>query len=267
MRMLLVVAHPDDEILGAGIWLRRHAEFETHLLHITDGSPRDLQDARAAGFHTRRAYALARKRELIQALGMLSIPRGNCHGCDYVDKEAYLNLPAVSRQIDRWIETLRPSLVISHAYEGGHPDHDAVAFAVAMARRRGRHFQHLEFPLYHGGPNGEMIAGEFLTESQVEQLLELSPAERRLKSQMLDCFRTQAHVIRQFPVSRERFRDSPHYDFSQAPHPGPLLYERWGWGILGSEWRTKAREAEDYFFRGDLLRNRMPCSSQLADHS
>jgi LmbE family N-acetylglucosaminyl deacetylase len=250
--LLVVVAHPDDEILGAGIWLRRHAEYGRHILYVTDGSPRDMQDARAAGFATRRSYAAARRSELREALEMVSIPRRNCHRCDYPDKESYLHLPALIERVDRLVEVLRPSVVLSHAYEGGHPDHDAAAFAVAMVRRAmlrrfGRSFRHLEFPLYHAGANGEMVANEFLVgDSQAEEVVELSPAERDLKNHMLECFRTQVQMLRQFSRDRERFRESPQHDFSMPPHPGPLLYESWGWGISGSVWRAKAREAEAY---------------------
>ena len=166
--LLVVVAHPDDEILGAGIWLHRHVEYDRHILYLTDGSPRDMQDARAAGFATRRSYAAARRRELRDALEMVSIPRRNCYRCDYPDKEAYLHLPALIERVDRLIEVLRPSVVLSHAYEGGHPDHDAAAFAdchgaQGHATQIGRSFRHLEFPLYHAGANGEMVANEFLT--------------------------------------------------------------------------------------------------------
>jgi LmbE family N-acetylglucosaminyl deacetylase len=44
---LLVAAHPDDEILGAGIWLSRRPAESVHILHVTDGSPVDMHEAGA----------------------------------------------------------------------------------------------------------------------------------------------------------------------------------------------------------------------------
>ncbi len=47
----------------------------------------------------------------------------------------------------------RADAVLTHAYEGGHPDHDAVAFAAhAAARRAGRPV--FEMPFYHAAPEG-----------------------------------------------------------------------------------------------------------------
>jgi LmbE family N-acetylglucosaminyl deacetylase len=247
--VLIVAAHPDDEILGAGIWLHRHPAFDRYVVHLTDGSPRDMQDARAAGMSSRLAYAATRRRELKDALAIAGVPAGNCYRCDFTDKEAYLHLPELVAKLDSLIEELRPSIVISPAYEGGHPDHDAAAFTVATIRRFGRPFRHFEFSLYHAGERGEMVTGEFLPTDppQEEEVLALSPVEHKIKSRMLHCFRTQGHVLRQFRVDYERFRESPAYDFSQPPHSGPLLYERWGWGISGLAWRQKAIEAESAF--------------------
>jgi hypothetical protein len=63
------------------------------------------------------------------------------------------------------------------------------------------------------------------------------------KRQMIAVFRTQRHMLEQFPVTDERFRDAPCYDFTRPPHPGMLLYERWGWGISGADWRLRAGQA------------------------
>jgi hypothetical protein len=60
---------------------------------------------------------------------------------------------------------------------------------------------------------------------------------------MLDCFRTQQQILSHFRLDYERFRNAPAYDFGEAPHSGPLLYELWGWGISGSQWRSEAARA------------------------
>jgi LmbE family N-acetylglucosaminyl deacetylase len=241
---LVVAAHPDDEILGAGIRLSRRPQGRVHILHVTDGSPQDMHEARALGIRTRQEYASIRRKELLEATGMLKIPAGNCLQFPLRDKEAYLNLPALVVYLELVIRTLQPALVLASAYEGGHPDHDAVAFAVSVVAKRTNSFEHWEFPLYHSGANGEMVTGRFIgDESDSDEVVIFSAEERALKRRLLVCFRTQAEILSNFTLERECFRRAPRYDFSEPPHAGPLLYERWGWGISGTVWREFAAEA------------------------
>jgi len=241
-RCLIVAPHPDDETLGAGIWIERNRSCDIAILHLTDGSPRDPADARAAGFPSRGAYAEARRKELDEALRLAGVSPQLIR-FDYVDKESDLHLPELIQRLADLIVELRPSLVLSPAYEGGHPDHDSAALAVAAARRFTPAFRHREFPLYHAGPSGDLVTGEFLPcDKAYAETYVLSGAEQAKKRAILAQFVSQRQILSQFTLLHESFRDAPAYDFGRPPHEGPLLYERWNFA-RGEDWRSRARQA------------------------
>src|SRR5436305_10827716 len=65
-RIMIVVAHPDDETIGMGAQLCRFRD--ALLVQVTDGAPRDGRDATAHGYATIPDYAAARRVELAAAL-------------------------------------------------------------------------------------------------------------------------------------------------------------------------------------------------------
>jgi N-acetylglucosamine malate deacetylase 2 len=267
-RVMIVAAHPDDETLGLGAQLCR---FDDALLvHATDGAPRDGDDARRYGFATSADYAAARRRELAGALsaGAADHLRTRCLGLP--DNAATFDLAGLTREIDHLLRNENPRAVWTHAYEGGHPDHDAVAFAVHAACRL---FEEapgiIEFPLYHRA-SGRFVTGQFVNtagprrrpgyiDPPAEQLTNgsrpspgpqewmfaLAESEIERKRAMLDAFATQRWLFEPFDLAIERFRLAPEYDFSAPPHPGELHYETLGWGIAGSDWRRAAAAALD----------------------
>lgn len=244
--IILIAAHPDDETIGAGGLLLRLGE--PTLLHLTDGAPRDRRDAAAAGFQTREGYAAARRRELIEAAALAQIPSERCIEIGLVDQEASFHLDRLTCRLADWIAEMRPDLILTHPYEGGHPDHDAAAFAVHAARellKKGGWPSPLvaEFTSYHA-ENGELAVGAFLPMEEVQEtIVLLSEAERDLKRRMFACFATQRPLLIAFPIEAERFRPAPAYDFTRSPHPGRLHYEQYEWGVTGERWRELARAA------------------------
>lgn len=248
-RVLLAVAHPDDETIGAGILLSHTPD--AWVLHATDGVPGNAGFI-ARGFSgTPEEYAAARRRELEAALALAGIgpERLRCLGAR--DQETVFEIPRLTRELATAFREIAPEIVLTHAYEGGHPDHDAVAFAVHAAadllRGEGAEPPEIwEMPLYHAEPgeNRERrtVVGEFLPAPGLEEIrITLTQEERERKRRMLGCFETQSQTLRAFlPPRDERFRPAPRYDFSKPPHAGRLQYEIWGFGMTGERWREVA---------------------------
>ena len=244
MRVLVVAAHPDDETIGLGGQFPRLCDLI--LWHVTDGAPRNGRDAATQGFATRGAYAEARRRELAAALRLAGRDPSCARSLGIPDQEAAYHLPEIAHGVAQAIRSTRPAVVVTHPYEGGHPDHDATAFGVHAAlhllRRVGEATPPLlEMTSYHAGPQG-IAVGRFLpAEGCMPTLLPLSDEAREHKRRMLACFATQQAMLRYFPATEvEPLRVAPAYDFCVPPHPGTLFYEGFDWGMTGAHFRALA---------------------------
>jgi LmbE family N-acetylglucosaminyl deacetylase len=245
-RVAFIVAHPDDEVIGAGGALLPRFPSCT-IVHVTDGAPADQRDARNAGFRTRREYTAARRREAAEALALAHVSIEQIVELDIVDQQASYAVADLARDLARLLRGMRPHVVFTHAYEGGHPDHDATALAVHAARQLlipdGAAPALLEMTSYHAR-DGQFVCLEFVPHARFPSTtFELNEDECELKHRMFQCFRTQRDVLRAFPIGVERFRRAPRYDFTRAPHQGKLHYEQFDWGMNGEQWRILAHEA------------------------
>lgn len=246
LKVLVVVAHPDDEAIGAGALLRHY--HDAVVLHVTDGGGRDDLSARQRGFATRKDYARARRNEVIEALRLIGMNEDRIRSIGIEDGRAARQLVDVCRSLMDVFDEMKPDVVLTHPYEGGHTDHDATAFAVHLAcgvlRREGAPAPLvLELASYHMR-NGQRVRGDFLPNWRTPmRAVHLSPEGKMLKASMFDRFTSQQECLREFPIDIERFRVAPRYVFTEPPHAGTLLYEHHGVAITGVEWRAQAEKA------------------------
>ena len=242
---LVVVAHPDDEIISAGVSLKHMPRVG--IICVTDGAPRRGPYAQAAGFDNWPDYVTARRNEATQALALLDREISPLHNLGVADQEATLELVDITRNL---VHQFRSgfSHVITHAYEGGHPDHDAIAFCVHAAcvllAKEVPPPTIIEAPLYNA-PHGEYIRCQFLPNDDAGASLSfnLTPAERDLKRRMFDCHKTQKEVLAPFELDEEQFRVAPRYHFSLPPHAGEVGFNKFNWPVTGEVWRTHAWRA------------------------
>ena len=234
-RILLVVAHFDDETIGCGA--RLHLLGQLTIVYVTDGSPTSLYDAHRLGFSDRESYAAVRRSELAAALATAEVDPELIE-LGIPDQDAAFYLPELIARLRQIVRDLRPDLVITHPYEGGHPDHDACAFAVRSA------FQGplLEFAGYHL-LNSQLITGEFLPSANEIHTFGLPSEEQVRKRRMINCFASQRQTLAPFRTEYERFRCAPKYEFTFRPHSGPLNYERFGWRVNGDIFTKQVRKA------------------------
>ena len=241
----VVVAHPDDEVVGAGSRLPRLAS--ARFVYVTDGAPRDGRDAATHGLSLDE-YRHARQRERDEALHLCGIDADRVVEFGYVDQEAALALVAGTRRLALAFAEWGIEAVLTHPYEGGHPDHEAAAFmvhaAAALRRARGEPRPDIvEMTSYYRGDDG-LLTGRFLPGDGGEATVDLTPADLSLRRALLDVHATQRRTLSIFQgVTEEGWRPAPAYDFRRRPHVGPLWYEHLGWAIDGTRFCALASKA------------------------
>jgi LmbE family N-acetylglucosaminyl deacetylase len=235
----VVVAHPDDETISCGATLKRL--FGARVISVTNGAP-----AGPAACGATHACATARWRELLAALELAGHKPIDATGLAVSDRQAAEHLVVITRRLAHLFTAGGTAIALTHAYEGGHADHDSTAFAVHQAaglcRREGQDVTVIEMPFYHAGENGKATQSFVAGESAEAITLSLSPESRELKERMIACFKSRAAVLTGFDTDAEKFRLAPSYDFEALPNDGRVLYDSQG-TQLASRWPALVADA------------------------
>lgn len=246
MRCSVIIAHPADEVVGAGCLISKLVDVT--ILHITDGAPCDMHDAAAAGFENRSDYAEARRVECLAALSLAHVPEDRVVDFAITDHCAAQCLLRLTKEISKFLQQSEADIVVTHPYEGGHPDHDATAFAIHAAlrliKKNGFRPPAVFEMALHPSKDFKAKLPEFLPGGERETTtLLLDERAQQLKQRMFACFETQRESLEVSPVGPEKFRQPLVYDFSAPPQDGKLHYENFEWAPSSREWQSLACKA------------------------
>jgi N-acetylglucosamine malate deacetylase 2 len=209
----LLVAHPDDESIGAGLLLQRlrHA----YIVFCADGPSWWPPDWLIYGLPHKRAQL--RNQEAHRAIGITG--KNHCiQFLGYPDGWLITHLEDAYRALADLLRAWQPQHVVTHAFEGGHEDHDACSF-LASQLSKVFDFQVWEMPLYYrDASTGAIIRQTFTSDDpDSEIIIPVSESELKVKRAMLSAHKSQRAIVAGFDPAIERFRPQPVYDYSRVP--------------------------------------------------
>lgn len=232
-KTLIVVAHPDDEVIAFGAVMQRMQDAV--VVFTTDGAPRD--DYFWKDYGSREAYAQVRREEARSALNVVGarpifladlVPGG------LVDQELFRALPEALQGLEKVMVDERPDAVLTLAYEGGHPDHDSACF-ISSTCAQSLGLPVWESPLYFRDENGAGVTQKFIKHNGHEIVTEVEGEALAKKIEMFHTYVSQKLVLDGFRPELEKFRPMAQYDFTRRPAPWKLNYEIWQWKMSGEE--------------------------------
>jgi len=204
-RVLLFVAHPDDETIACSGLLQRAAS--SLVVFAVDGAPAYYGFERKFGslrnYSEKRFCEASRVLSHIPGCALRRLAQPD--GTPFMDQHLFQEMPPALASLHQIVDQFSPDLLVSHAFEGGHIDHDA-CHILAKRTAQALTLPALEFPLYWKSDHGRDIFQKFRGSHREEIILHLTTEETRRKQKMLEEYRTQRALLSVFQPETERFR-------------------------------------------------------------
>ena len=228
-RILILVPHPDDEVVacGASIGRAQQEGAKIFALYLTNGciARETLWPWQQKNYdkYVARRRAEGEKNAVFHGLTPVGwSPRPARH--------LWRNLDAVWRDVQDAVASHQIDQLWVPAFEGGNADHDALNALAAHWRseRKAEDNSVLEFAEYNF-LNGKAHSQEFPFPNGNEQCINLTVDEKKKKREALALYESERKNLNYVKIDQECYRPLAKYDYSRPPHSGILWYTRFQW--------------------------------------
>lgn len=192
-KVLVIAAHPDDEILGVGGTIVKHTRNgdEVHLLIVTDGSSAQYKNDDVEEILDKK------KREscnAVEILGIKSVTYGGLPDMR-LDVVPHIEVNAV---IEKAIKEIQPEIVYTHFWGDVNLDHTRVYQSTLVATRPTSEQCVKEVYCYYV-PSSTNWSPEIITTAFLPNVYVDITEFEEIKLQALACYKTE---LRDFPHPR-----------------------------------------------------------------
>ncbi|MBI4585019.1 MAG: PIG-L family deacetylase [Planctomycetes bacterium] len=223
-RILILIPHPDDEVVGccAAIGRARAAGAAIYGAYLTTGVP--VVEALWPWQRKSHAGRVARRlREAERAAKLLGLEPAFWQ--DIPTRRLKESMAATWKRLIEFLRYSGANTLWTPAYEGGHQDHDVANYLARKLRDFAEVWEFSEYNYF----GGRVRSQEFIFTTGVEWELGLEDAEAERKREALAIYESELSNLRHVCTEHEVFRPLAAYDYGRSPHTGKLFYQRFQW--------------------------------------
>lgn len=199
-RVLIIAAHPDDEVLGCGATIAKYSRMGTEfmVLFIAEGSSCRYGDPSCSASITAIAERARMSTDALSILGVKDY-YFNDLPCGRLDQEPIIE---INKAIEKVIHKFRPDTVFTHSATDANNDHRIVFHATIMATRPVASNRVDRLLSYEVLSSSEWSFGETFSANVFEQINE---QDLTLKWRALAAYETEVQAF-PFPRSEKGVR-------------------------------------------------------------